>query len=179
MLGRGWSASAITRQSVTSIISRISATTPVQHRAELPVPRCTRELPWPGVESHRRDRGFPGHRPRVSPLSTPYRTLPRVNLDATWYTNSGLEYGIDSEYTVFDRNLNRARFTPAQIASGELVTGSRLALTPQISLPWSSAGAFVTPRSNTNTRPGTSPTRHSTPMRTPTAASSPAASTAA
>ncbi len=83
--------------------------------------------------------------PAVSPLATPYRTLPRVNLDANWYTASGIEYGIDSEYTVFDRNVNRNRFTPAQLASGARVTGSRLALTPQISLPWSNAGTFITP----------------------------------
>ncbi len=57
---------------------------------------------------------------------------------------SGLEYGVDSEYVVFDRNVNRNRF-PAQYAAGALVTGSRLAVTPQISLPLSNAGAFLTP----------------------------------
>jgi LPS-assembly protein len=87
--------------------------------------------------------------PAVSPQSAPYRTLPRVNLDATWYAASGLEYGFDSEYVAFDRNVSRNGFTPAelaaQLAAGTLVTGSRLAVTPQISLPLSSAGAFLTP----------------------------------
>ncbi len=83
--------------------------------------------------------------PAITPLSTPYRTMPRINLDAAWYHGSSFEYGIDSEYVAFDRNLNRNRYTPAQLAAGALVTGSRLALTPQISLPWSSASAFLTP----------------------------------
>lgn len=83
--------------------------------------------------------------PSVTPLSAPYRTLPRVNLDANWFSAAGLEYGFDSEYVVFDRNLNRNRFTAADIARGALVTGSRLAVTPTISLPLSNAGAFLTP----------------------------------
>ena len=83
--------------------------------------------------------------PAVALLSMPYRTLPRVTLDANWFAAAGLEYGFDSEYVNFDRNLNRNRFTPAQIANGALVTGSRLAVTPRISLPLSNAGAFLTP----------------------------------
>ncbi len=83
--------------------------------------------------------------PTVPRLSTPYRTLPRVNLDANWYAASGFEYGVDSEYVVFDRNLNRNRLTATQINAGDLATGSRLAVTPQISLPLSNAGAFLTP----------------------------------
>jgi LPS-assembly protein len=83
--------------------------------------------------------------PVVSSLSAPYRTLPRVNLDGSWFASSGLEYGFDSEYVIFDRNVNRNRFTAGQIANGALVTGSRLAVTPQLSLPLSTAGAFLTP----------------------------------
>jgi LPS-assembly protein len=83
--------------------------------------------------------------PSVMPISAPYRTLPRVNLDANWFSTAGLEYGFDSEFVVFDRNLNRNRFTATDIANGALVTGSRLAVTPQISLPLSNAGAFLTP----------------------------------
>jgi LPS-assembly protein len=83
--------------------------------------------------------------PTVAPGFRPYRMLPRVNLDANWFAASGLEYGFDSEYVNFDRDLNPNRFTPAQIADGVLVTGSRLAVTPQVSLPLSNAGAFLTP----------------------------------
>ncbi len=83
--------------------------------------------------------------PSVLPIYAPYRTLPRVNLDANWFSAAGLEYGFDSEFVTFDRNLNRNRVTAADLARGALVTGSRLAVTPQVSLPLSNAGAFLTP----------------------------------
>jgi LPS-assembly protein len=83
--------------------------------------------------------------PSVLPIHAPYRTLPRVNLDATWFSSAGLEYGFDSEFVTFDRDLNRNRVTAADLARGALVTGSRLAVTPQVSLPLSNAGAFLTP----------------------------------
>ncbi|HEY0960851.1 MAG TPA: LPS-assembly protein LptD [Pseudomonadales bacterium] len=83
--------------------------------------------------------------PAVPRLSAPYRTLPRLNLDGNWFADSGLEYGFDSEYVIFDRNINRNRIGAADIARGALVTGSRLAVTPQVSLPLSTSGAFLTP----------------------------------
>jgi LPS-assembly protein len=83
--------------------------------------------------------------PAVSPLAAPYRSLPRINVDGSWYHGSGLEYGLASEFVVFDRNLNHKRFTQAQIDAGALVTGSRLSVTPQLSLPLTAAGAFLTP----------------------------------
>lgn len=83
--------------------------------------------------------------PNVSALSEPYRKLPAVNLNGSFETDFGLLYGIDSEFVMFDRNLNGADFSQAQVDNGILVTGSRLALTPTLSLPWSNSYAFATP----------------------------------
>jgi LPS-assembly protein len=83
--------------------------------------------------------------PSVPPQSIPYRSLPRINLEGSNWLGSGLEYGIDGEFVVFDRDINPQRLTAAQIAAGALVTGSRLALVPGVSFPWANAGAFVTP----------------------------------
>jgi LPS-assembly protein len=82
--------------------------------------------------------------PNVSALAEPYRTLPRLTLDGTYYL-SNLEYGVESEYTIFDRDLNPLRFAQSDIANGVLVTGSRLAVTPKLSLPLSNSYAFFTP----------------------------------
>lgn len=83
--------------------------------------------------------------PNVSPLGEPYRTLPRLSLDGNYNLPSGLEVGIDSEYTIFDRDVNPRRFSQAEIDQGVLVTGSRLAITPELSLPLSNSFAFFTP----------------------------------
>jgi LPS-assembly protein len=83
--------------------------------------------------------------PAISPLSEPYRILPRLSLDGVYALPGGLEYGINSEYTYFDRDLNPTHLSVTDIAEGKLVTGSRLAVTPQISLPLGNAYSFVTP----------------------------------
>ncbi len=83
--------------------------------------------------------------PTVSPVNAPYSTLPRIKLDGFYWLPSGVQYGISSEYTVFDRNPVLSRLSAADIANGALVTGSRLALTPEISLPLSTAYSFFTP----------------------------------
>jgi LPS-assembly protein len=83
--------------------------------------------------------------PTVSAIHEPYSTLPRLTLNGFYWLPSGLQYGISSELAVFDRNFNRDSFSAADIASGILVTGSRLALTPELSLPLTTAGAFFTP----------------------------------
>lgn len=83
--------------------------------------------------------------PNVSRLYEPYRTLPRLSLDGFYNLPGGLEYAINGEYTVFERDLNPARFSATDIANGILVTGSRLAVTPQLSLPLGNSYAFFTP----------------------------------
>jgi LPS-assembly protein len=78
----------------------------------------------------------------------PYKSLPRLNLDGTYYLDSGLEYGVDAEYVSFERSVNPLHFAPNPIDAinaGALVEGERLALTPRLSLPWSNNSAFVTP----------------------------------
>jgi LPS-assembly protein len=83
--------------------------------------------------------------PSVLPQYTPYRMLPRLNLDGDYFLGSNLEVGLDSEYVSFDRGLSNDSLTQVQIDSGAMVTGQRLSLTPSISLPWSNAWSFVTP----------------------------------
>lgn len=94
-------------------------------------------------------QGFQIIDPTVTELAEPYRKLPALNLRGLYVKplvgNLELEYGVDSEYVLFDRNLNNARFSQAQLDAGALVTGSRMALTPQLSLPWSNSFAFATP----------------------------------
>ena len=83
--------------------------------------------------------------PSVGQMNQPYRTLPRLTLDGFYALPGGLEYAINGEYTLFDRDLNPARFSVADIRNGVLVTGSRFAVTPQLSLPLSNSFAFFTP----------------------------------
>jgi LPS-assembly protein len=83
--------------------------------------------------------------PSVSSYFEPYRTLPRLTLDGYYYLPSGFEFGLATEYVQFDRDLNAARFTQAEIDSGVLVTGSRFAVTPQLSLPLTNTYGFFTP----------------------------------
>jgi len=90
-------------------------------------------------------QGFQIIDPAVSPLALPYRSLPRLNLAASEQLYPGIEYGFDSELVYFDRQLDQRRVTPELLAAGALVTGSRLALAPYLSLPVSNAGAFITP----------------------------------
>jgi len=94
-------------------------------------------------------QGFQLIDPTVTELAEPYRKLPALNLRGLYTKpllgNLELEYGLDSEYVRFDRNLDTARFSQAQLDAGALVTGSRLALTPVLSLPWTNSYAFATP----------------------------------
>lgn len=83
--------------------------------------------------------------PTVSDMYEPFQSLPRLNLDSYFYLDSGLEYGVDAEFVVFDRTLKRSLFSQQQIDAGALVNGARLALTPQLSLPWSNNAGFITP----------------------------------
>lgn len=83
--------------------------------------------------------------PAVSPLNQPYRTLPRLTLDGSHALDSGLELGVNAEWVRFDRSVNPVRFTAEQRDSGALVTGNRLALTPQLRLPLQTSYGFLTP----------------------------------
>jgi len=94
-------------------------------------------------------QGFQIIDPTVTELAEPYRKVPELNLRGLYVKplagNLELEYGVESEYTLFDRNINEARFSQAQLDGGALVTGSRLVVTPQLSLPWANSYAFATP----------------------------------
>lgn len=96
-----------------------------------------------------RTQGFQIIDPTVTELAEPYRKVPELKLRGLYVKplagNLEMEYGVDSEYVLFDRNINPGRFNQAQIDAGALVTGSRLSLTPQLSLPWSNSYAFARP----------------------------------
>jgi len=90
-------------------------------------------------------QGFQVIDPAVTPQATPYRTLPRLTLAGSDQLGWGLDYGIDSELVYFDRDVDERRVSPQAVSSGVFVTGSRLSLTPYLSLPLANAGAFFTP----------------------------------
>jgi LPS-assembly protein len=83
--------------------------------------------------------------PSVQPQNTPYRMLPRLNLNGNYLLGSNLEFKLDSEYVAFDRGLSSSELTQDLINTNAMATGQRLSLTPSLSLPWSNAWSFVTP----------------------------------
>lgn len=83
--------------------------------------------------------------PTVTKLNQPYDSLPRLNLDGRFDNDLGIQYGLNTEYIFFDRDLNRDALTQGQINQGALVTGQRLAIEPAISWPWRTPGTFVIP----------------------------------
>ena len=83
--------------------------------------------------------------PTIPDNRQPYERLPKINLDGNFSNELGFEYGIRSEYVRFDRDLDANDLTAAQLRNGALVTGQRLSIQPEISFPWSSPGAFITP----------------------------------
>jgi LPS-assembly protein len=83
--------------------------------------------------------------PTVSPRNLPYDRLPRMTLDGAYQLGSFLEYGMESEYVYFYRDIDRSLFSRAELDAGARVSGQRFSVEPFISLPWSSAAAYVTP----------------------------------
>ena len=83
--------------------------------------------------------------PSLSDLNKPYSSLPRINLNYRGDTGKGPNYGVQAEYVYFDRQLNEALLSPAQIDNGILVSGQRLSLQPRLSWRWQSPGSFLEP----------------------------------
>ena len=67
----------------------------------------------------------------ILPEQEPYQRMPQIVMDGSWQTAFGLRFGIASEVVNFDRDVG--------------VTGWRLNATPQIELPISRPGWFITP----------------------------------
>ena len=78
-------------------------------------------------------------------VNKPYDRMPELQVGARFQEDIGIEWGFDSSLTRFDRSLNRNRLSQEQLDAGALVTGQRLSLEPQISLPWRTAGSFLVP----------------------------------
>ena len=65
--------------------------------------------------------------------TTPYQKLPQLKFNGLFPNQAtGLTYGLTAEYVDFDHD--------------NLTAGQRIDIEPSVSLPWSSAAAFVTPR---------------------------------
>jgi LPS-assembly protein len=84
--------------------------------------------------------------PTIPESREPYKRLPRINLNGSFSNDLGFDYGVRTEYVNFDRDLNPLNLSAGQLASGAMVTGQRLTIEPEVSYPWSSPGAFVTPQ---------------------------------
>jgi LPS-assembly protein len=68
----------------------------------------------------------------LASIDRPYARTPRVLASGDWETGLGaIEYGFDSEFVNFDRNVG--------------VTGWRLDVAPRLGLDWSAPGFFVRP----------------------------------
>jgi LPS-assembly protein len=69
---------------------------------------------------------------QLADVDRPYARTPRVLASGDWDTGLGaVEYGFDSEYVNFDRNVG--------------VTGWRLDVAPRMGIDWSAPGFFVRP----------------------------------
>lgn len=78
-------------------------------------------------------------------INKPFDRLPELTLNGQFYTDSGLQYGIDSSHVRFDRSLSRQLLSAGQIDQGALVTGERFSAEPWISMPLRRPGFFVVP----------------------------------
>jgi len=80
----------------------------------------------------------------ASDLNIPYDRLPEFTFGAT-ESLGGLQLKVDGSHVRFDRSLNRAGLTPAQMAAGALVQGDRLHVEPEISWPIRGDAGFIVP----------------------------------
>lgn len=78
-------------------------------------------------------------------INRPFDRLPEIRVRTRQFAGDLVQYDLNAAWARFDRGLNRNRLSPSQINNGALVTGHRLTLEPQISLPWRTPGIFVVP----------------------------------
>ena len=90
-------------------------------------------------------QGFQVIDPQVNELRVPMDMLPQITLNGGHTTDFNLRYSLDSQYTYFDRSLDKDDYSQAQINNGLLVRGGRLTTTPTVSYRWATPGIFVAP----------------------------------
>ncbi len=78
-------------------------------------------------------------------LTRPFDRLPQLQLNSDVPVIGNLRFGIDAEFTHFDRNLNESLLSHEQIQAGALVTGNRLNLEPRFSWYVEKPGWFFRP----------------------------------
>ncbi|MDP2128530.1 MAG: LPS-assembly protein LptD [Pseudohongiella sp.] len=78
-------------------------------------------------------------------INKPYDRLPEVRLSRQGDSWGAFRYGADVSHVRFDRSLERSLLSPAQLDGGALVTGSRMAAEPWVSMPLRGAGYFLIP----------------------------------
>jgi LPS-assembly protein len=81
----------------------------------------------------------------LSDLTRPFDRLPQMKLSSDLPILGDLRFGLDAEFTSFDRNLTESLLSQEQIQAGALVTGNRVNLEPRISLALETPGWFVRP----------------------------------
>lgn len=83
--------------------------------------------------------------PDLNNATLQFSLWPQVSLAGDFTTDFNLSYGIENQYTYYDRSQNEEEFTTAQIESGAMVQGGRLISVPYIRYNWATPGIFITP----------------------------------
>lgn len=82
----------------------------------------------------------------IADIDQPYRLAPQVNAGYSYNTHRlPLTLSLDSQVTQFERDLNATAIGAAAVSAGELTTGSRLVLQPEIAGELSSSAYFIRP----------------------------------
>ncbi len=76
-------------------------------------------------------------------INTPYDKLPQFHFETDRELPAGFQVRLQGEFTSFDRNLDNASLSLAQLDNGALVTGQRLNLEPEINWSVETPGWFV------------------------------------
>ncbi|MCB1672063.1 MAG: LPS-assembly protein LptD [Pseudomonadales bacterium] len=78
-------------------------------------------------------------------LTRPFDRLPQLQFTTDLPIPGGLRFGLDAQYSNFDRNLSEALLSPEQVQAGALVTGSRVNLEPELRWAVEKPGWFFRP----------------------------------
>ena len=78
-------------------------------------------------------------------LSKPFDRLPQLKFATDVPLFGNLRFGLEGEFTSFDRNLKEELLSPDQLEAGALITGERINLEPEISWDFEAPGWFVRP----------------------------------
>lgn len=78
-------------------------------------------------------------------LSTPFDRLPQLTLSTDVPVLGNLRFGLEAEFSNFDRDLDEDLLSQDQLLAGALVNGNRIYLEPQLTWNLEAPGWFVRP----------------------------------